>query len=174
MTLVLSRIDQRLIHGQVCLGWVPVLDVERIVVADDAVAADPFERDILGDAAPEGVEAAVLAVGEAAAALAEEGTEGKRTLLLVRSPAVMLSLMEHGLRIPAANVGGLHFREGARRFLDYVFLTPEDVAALLALAARGTRLAAQDLPGSPEVPLNAKLEAGELRYDRLPAAGSVP
>lgn len=172
MSLALARIDQRLIHGQVCVGWIPVLDVRRIVVADDALAADDFEREILVAAAPDGVAADVLGVSEAARALG--GPLPEPTLLLVRSPAVMLALVDRGLSVSRVNVGGLHYRDGARRFLDYVFLTPDDVAALRELAGRGITLAARDLPGSPEVPLNPRLASGDLRYDTLPAAGSAP
>jgi mannose/fructose/N-acetylgalactosamine-specific phosphotransferase system component IIB len=154
------------------VGWVPVLDVTRIVVADDALAADDFEREVLAAAAPDGVAADVLGAAAAVRALAGPDPGPERTLLLVRSPSVMLSLVEAGLPVTRVNVGGLHYREGARRFLDYVFLTPEDVAALRELAGRGITLAARDLPGSHEVPLNAKLAAGDLEYDRLPAAGS--
>ena len=39
MTLVLNRIDDRLIHGQVVVGWGQPLDVHFIVLVDDAVAA---------------------------------------------------------------------------------------------------------------------------------------
>jgi mannose/fructose/N-acetylgalactosamine-specific phosphotransferase system component IIB len=172
MSLVLARIDQRLVHGQVCVGWVPVLDVARIVVADDALADDAFEREILADAAPDGTTVEVLGVDEAVGVLSGPEAPSGRALLLVRSPAVMLALVDAGLSVERVNVGGLHYRDGARRFLDYVFLTPEDIAALRELAARGIALAARDLPGSPEVALNPRLASGDLEYDRLPAAGS--
>jgi mannose/fructose/N-acetylgalactosamine-specific phosphotransferase system component IIB len=165
VSLVLARVDQRLLHGQVAVGWVPVLDADRIWIADDATASDDFAREVVGSAAPPGATVEVFSIPEAAARLA--GAVPGRTLLLVRSPGDLLRLIEAGASIALANVGGLHWREGARRFLDYVYVTPEDLDALRALAARGVRLVARDLPGNPAVDLVAALADGSLEFDHL-------
>jgi mannose/fructose/N-acetylgalactosamine-specific phosphotransferase system component IIB len=167
VTLVLARIDERLIHGQVSVGWASALDPDRILVADDEVAADAWERDVQRSAAPPGVETEVLGIPETARRLAE-GLPG-RVFLLVRSPAFMLALIRAGAALDEINVGGLHYREGARRFTDYLYFTPDDLAALGELAAAGVRLVAQDLPGNPPIELNSALAEGRLEYDQLPA-----
>ncbi len=170
MSLVLARIDQRLIHGQVTVGWMSGLGYDRILVADPEAAADDWEREMLESAAPPGTEVEVLDPAGAAGRL-REGVPG-RTVLLVRSPAFMLTLVREGAPVPEVNVGGLHFREGARRFLDFLYLTREDVEALRGLAGLGIRLIARDLPGNPGTDLNAALAEGRLEYDQLPARGS--
>ena len=43
MSLVLVRVDDRLIHGQVVGGWLPVVQAERIVVVSDLAAADDLD-----------------------------------------------------------------------------------------------------------------------------------
>lgn len=40
--IVLSRIDDRLIHGQVMTAWVQHVGGNEIVIVDDKVAKDPF------------------------------------------------------------------------------------------------------------------------------------
>ena len=167
MSLVLVRVDQRLLHGQVAVGWVPVLGIDRLWIADDGLAADEFAKEIMVSAAPPGVRVEVFPI--AAAASRAGGEIPGRTLLLVRGLPELLRLVETGANIPAANVGGLHWREGARRFLDYIHFTPEDLAALRELDARGVRLTAQDLPGNPVVDLSAALAQGRLELDQLPA-----
>jgi mannose/fructose/N-acetylgalactosamine-specific phosphotransferase system component IIB len=165
LSLVWARIDQRLIHGQVSVGWVPVLRVDWILVADDALARDEWEREMMESAAPIGVVVEVLSIAKAARRL----TEGlaSRVLLLVRSPSDMLRLSEEGAPLERVNVGGLHHREGARPYLEYLYLTPEDIEALLGLAQAGVALTAQDLPGNPTVELNPLLLEGGLVFDRL-------
>jgi mannose/fructose/N-acetylgalactosamine-specific phosphotransferase system component IIB len=170
LNLVLARIDQRLIHGQVSVGWVPVLRADRILVADDALARDEWEREMLESAAPSGVEVDVFSLVDAARRLVEESES--RVLVLVRSPSDMLRLVGEGAPLERVNVGGLHHRAGARPYLEYLYLTAEDIEALLELARAGIVLFAQDLPGNRSVELNPLLLEGELVFDRLPDRGS--
>ncbi len=167
MTLLLLRVDERLIHGQVVMGLRGALRFDRILVADDALAGDAWEREVLLSGAPPDIAAQALDVASAARRLTE-GLPG-RAILLVRSPAVVLDLVRGGAPIREVNLGGLHARRRARRFLDYLYFTPEDIAALREMDARGIRLTGQDLPGHPAVSLNAALAEGRLEYDQLPA-----
>jgi PTS system mannose-specific IIB component len=142
----LVRLDDRLLHGQVAVGWAGRLHPARIVIADDRLSATGWERDLVMASGPEGVPVDVLAVDELparAAALAE------RAFLLLRSPAELARLLGAGLAFPEVNLGGLHSAEGKKRVLDYLYLTPAEAAALRAAAAAGTRLVAQDVPGNP-------------------------
>ena len=170
MSLVLARIDERLIHGQVSVGWMEALHYDRILVADDRLAADEWERRMLTAVAPAGVEVEVLSEAEAARRLTE-GVPG-RTILLVRSPAVMLGIVRAGAPLPEINVGGLYYREGARRFLDFLYVTREDAEALKSLASEGVRLVAKELPRDPAVDLNEEISEGRLEYDRLHPRGT--
>ena len=166
MSVVLVRVDQRLFHGQVAVGWVPALDADHVLIADDTLAADTFGCEVMTSAAPPELTVLVVTMAEAARRFA--ALEG-RTILLLRNPAALLELVRLGVPVKDANVGGLHWKEGARRFLDYLYVTPEDVTALAEAAALGVRLTAQDLPGNPKVDLNAALADGRLAFDHLPA-----
>ncbi len=170
MSVVLARIDERLVHGQITVGWMEALGYDRILVADDDLATDDWERGMVESAAPPGVAVEVLPVAAAARRL-QEGVSG-RALVLVRSPVFMLALSRAGAPLAEVNVGGLHYREGSRRYLDYLYVTPRDIAALRALAGRGIRLVARDLPGHPGVELNAPLAEGRLEFDQLPPGGA--
>jgi mannose/fructose/N-acetylgalactosamine-specific phosphotransferase system component IIB len=167
VSIVLVRVDQRLLHGQVAVGWAPRLDAEHILIADDALAADAFGREVILSAAPPDLTVEVTPVDDVPGRLPE--LEDDRTILLVRNPSMLLRLIEQGVAIPEVNVGGLHWREGARRFLDYVFVTADDVAAFRKLAAKGVHLVACDLPGNPKTDLNAALTDGRLEFDNLSA-----
>jgi len=166
VSVVLVRVDQRLFHGQVAVGWVPALDADRIVIADDVLAADDFGCEVMTSAAPPELVVEVVTLVDAARRF--DDLPG-RTIVLVRNPVALLELVGQGARVQEANVGGLHWKEGARRFLDYMYVTPEDVAALSELAARGVGLIARDLPGNPKVDLVAALTDGRLAFDHLPA-----
>lgn len=149
MAIVLVRIDDRLIHGQVSIGWGPTLRPEHIVLLDASVAANPWELELYAAAAPEGASVEALTVEAAASAWAGWEADARRILVLVRSPRTVHALALAGVRLGEVNVGGMHFSAGKREVLPYVFVDDADCEALRALAHDGVRIEARDLPGNP-------------------------
>jgi mannose/fructose/N-acetylgalactosamine-specific phosphotransferase system component IIB len=154
MPIVLCRIDDRLIHGQVVLGWGRPLGVERIVLVDDGVAASSWEQDLYRMAVPSEIQLEFASVAEAAGAL--EGWRGgsARTLLLTGDIPTMLALhAADGAALHNINLGGIHHRPGRRQRLPYVYLSDEERADLMRMEARGAHVTAQDVPTAQPVPL---------------------
>ena len=46
-SIVLTRIDDRLIHGQVMTSWLNYTSATKIMVVDDRSAQDPFLKTVL-------------------------------------------------------------------------------------------------------------------------------
>jgi len=141
------RVDDRLIHGQVAVAWGAALGPARIYVVDDQVAANPWERDLLADAAP-GVEVRILTVAEAAAAWPAEQAGPGVAMLLVRDLRTARALVEAGAAVPRFTLGGLHYAPGKVRVTEYIYLDEADRADARALLARGVELVAQDVPAA--------------------------
>jgi D-glucosaminate PTS system EIIB component len=159
LSLALVRVDDRLIHGQVLLGWGPALEPARYVVVDDGLAADPFER-VLLEASASGTPVEVLAIDLAAPRLAALALAPESTVVLVRALPEAARLAAALARVGAApvaiNLGGLHYAPGKTRVHDAVYLDHADRAALAALAALGVRIVVQDVPATR--PFDAPLE----------------
>ena len=153
----LFRIDDRLIHGQVVLGWGGVIRPDRIVVADDAVASNEWERNLYASAAPAEVKVSILSLAEAAQLLKSGIFDAEKVLLLVRHPRSVIVLMDLGLPVNEVNVGGLHYREGREKMLENVYLDAEERNVMRDLAKRGVVLDARALPGSRAVKLNSRV-----------------
>jgi mannose/fructose/N-acetylgalactosamine-specific phosphotransferase system component IIB len=151
---LLFRVDDRLLHGQVALGWGRRLHPRAYVLADDELAVDPSGRAFVELAAPEGVAVTILSVREAAAA-----PPRAEAVLLTRSVAAAAALLREGIPGPV-DLGGLHAHPGAEPYLPYLFLDVEQVALLRALLAEGHDLFAQDLPESRPRDLAPLLDAG--------------
>lgn len=162
MTLVLHRIDDRLIHGQVVVGWGRPLDLAFLVVVDDAVAASEWEQELYRMGVPPEMEVYFHDVAGAAAALPRYQADPRRGLLLTGDVGTMLRLVEATGRIPTVNVGGIHHRAGRVQRLRYVFLAPDEERALRDIAARGVAVTAQDVPGARPMPLEDVLAAREV------------
>ena len=152
MPIVLARIDDRLIHGQVAHGWV-ALKATLFVVISDALRADPAMAELYLLAVPDGARARVVSVAEALEPAFREEAERERTILVLPGTEEALRLVTGGLPLHELNVGGLHFAEGKRELLPYLFWDDADRERLRNLAARGVKLTAQDLPSNPAHPL---------------------
>lgn len=155
---LLFRVDDRLLHGQVVLGWGVPLGARAFLVADDLLASDADAVLLYEGMAPEGSTVRILALETAEREAAEHGAlcQTRDAILVVRGLAAAARLLRAGVPGPL-NLGGLHLREGARERLPYLFLTPDDEALLRSLAAEGHEIFAQDLPRHRSVPLSELL-----------------
>jgi mannose/fructose/N-acetylgalactosamine-specific phosphotransferase system component IIB len=154
MGIVVCRIDDRLVHGQVVIGWGRALEIGRIILVDRGVAASEFEQDLYRLAVPAGIAIEFVSPEEAAPRLDHAAGRNERTLVLTGSVATMAGL--HADRpdlVRAINLGGIHDGPGRREYLRYVYLNAAEVATLKGLIDAGVSVTAQDLPTSRPVVL---------------------
>lgn len=157
MALELYRIDDRLIHGQVVVGWGQPLDLRFIVLVDDEVAASDWEQELYRMGVPQDMEVYFDTVDSAAHTLERYRADDRRGLLLTGDISTMTRLVDAAEDIRRVNVGGIHHRPGRIQRLRYVFLTSEEEEELKALAGRGIAVTAQDVPAARPVPLDELL-----------------
>ena len=155
MPVKLARIDDRLIHGQVVLGWVPVVKPNRIVVACDRVAASEWERKFYASCVPPEIPTSFFSIEETARHLVADDYRSEQLLVLLESAEDAWKLVNAGVVLKEVNVGGLPYREGAIELLPFVFVTPEDRAILRELVKKGVTLSAQDVPSNPARVINS-------------------
>jgi mannose/fructose/N-acetylgalactosamine-specific phosphotransferase system component IIB len=157
VSVVLFRVDERLIHGQVVIGWGHQLRPDRYAVVDDDLAGSEWEQDLYRLGA--GTAEVVFATAEDARdRLSEWRDDTQRTILLTRDVVTMWRLGEGGaLSGEGVNLGGIHHGPGRREVLTYLHLTPEDVDYLVKLDAEGVEIGARDLPDAHRVPLETLL-----------------
>ncbi|HET7229295.1 MAG TPA: PTS sugar transporter subunit IIB [Longimicrobium sp.] len=155
MPIVLFRVDERLIHGQVVVGWGGPLHADRMVVVDDELAASPWEQELYCLGVPAEIEARFLSVDQARADMATWQADARRTIVLVRDVATAGRVARGGvLKGVEVNLGGIHFAEGRARLLSYLHLRPDEADELRRIQATGATVAARDLPAGKRVPLD--------------------
>ncbi len=167
MSVVLLRIDDRLVHGQVVEGWLKSIRANRIVVASDPVAADETQKALYLLAVPQGIELSCLSIQETAQAWEDPIWKKERVLVLVSSPQDVVELVERGAKIESVNVGGMHYKEGRVQILKAVSVDDKDVAALRTLARRGILLEARPLPLDEPIDITAYLDRWQQDRDGL-------
>jgi mannose/fructose/N-acetylgalactosamine-specific phosphotransferase system component IIB len=167
MGVVLVRIDDRLVHGQVIEGWLRSIRATYIVVANDQAAADETHKALFWLGVPQGIGFSCLSLAEAASAWKGKMWGKDNVLVLLASPQDALWLLEQGVPLHSLNVGGLHFREGRVQVLKAISVDEADVQTFKALSQKGVLLEARALPLDEPVDLAVYLERWQKERESL-------
>ena len=158
MPLSLFRVDDRLVHGQVVIGWGRPLGARFIVLVDDDVRASSWEQDLYRMAVPDDIEVIFASTAEAIAQLPNWSADARPGILLTADLATMAALHDAAPGVVRrVNLGGLHHRPGRVERLRYIYLAEGDAELLRRLGHEGADISAQDLPTSSAVGLEKLL-----------------
>lgn len=166
MPIDLYRIDDRLIHGQVVVGWGQPLNTAFIVLVDDDVAACDWERDLYRMGVPPEMDICFESVQSAIEKHSAYVTDVRHGILVTGDIATMRRLISGVPAIRAVNVGGLHHRAGRGEKLRYVFLSADEEVELQSLASLGVEVTAQDVPAAKQIPLGEILQTSDEAEER--------
>lgn len=140
MKIGLTRIDDRLIHGQVATRWTKETNVTRIIVVSDEVAQDTVRATLLKQVAPPGVTAHVVDVAKAIRVYHNPKYANDKVMLLFTNPTDVLAMVEGGLEITTVNIGGMAFKTGKTQVNNAVSVDEKDIESFKALDAKGIEL----------------------------------
>ena len=146
MPVIHVRMDNRLIHGQILVSWNSVFKIDRIVVTNDRVAADPIQVTLLKAVAPIGAEVSVLSIKDCVAYSSSPEAEKENIFIIAKYPEDGLALVEAGLKMPVLNLGNQAFVRGSQKVSNTVFLTESGLKALKKLHEMGIRISCRMMP----------------------------
>jgi mannose/fructose/N-acetylgalactosamine-specific phosphotransferase system component IIB len=162
---VICRVDERLIHGQVVLGWANHLSLTHYVIVDDDLAESDWERDLYDLAVPPTAIAEFLGVEEAATRLRESSGAGRGSMVLARDLETVVRLARaDALEGIEVNIGGIHPDADRKQVLSYVHLSRKDLDRIRWLVAHGITVYAQDLPTSTRVDAETLVSRGRAEW----------
>ncbi|MDA3839155.1 MAG: PTS sugar transporter subunit IIB [Candidatus Delongbacteria bacterium] len=140
----LIRIDDRLIHGQVVVGWGSKLNPDYIILSDDIVASDESESELYLLGVPFEYEGKVIGFSDTVEFIKEN--KSNKFIIVVKSPNSIIDLLKYGLEITHLNIGGMHSKEGKKEINHYVYMNDKDYNNLLDINKKGIEVYIQDLP----------------------------
>ncbi len=146
--IVLARIDDRLIHGQVVTAWLKVTDGNYILIPDDKLPNDMLMKRVLAAAAPAGVTLKIMPIDEAAAFLKEDSPAGEKVVILGKYPVTFERLLQQGVEIKDLVLGGMVNNPQRKPFIKQCAATEEEKESMRRIINdHGVHMYFQLVPG---------------------------
>lgn len=162
--VVLARVDDRLIHGEVVTAWTPTMRANRIIIVDDEVAADQFNVRVVKALAPAGTKCFVYSVEKASEKLMVKGLPDERIIVLAKTPTTFSRLIKNGVPLKEVNLGGAGIRGERKPFINNVSLDPQEVIACEEMQKAGCRVYYQLVPEQGVQEIDAALKAAKQNF----------
>lgn len=149
MSVELTRVDFRLIHGQVITRWLKQCDINEIVTIDSGLSQDEFMQEVFKMAAPKGVKIRILNNQEAVIAQQNGDFEKNRVLILFKNVQEVYNTINLGLKLTEIQIGGLGGGAGRKAVNNAITLDNKDANQLLELSKKGINIYFQTTPDYP-------------------------
>ena len=146
MSIVLARIDSRLVHGQILEGWVPFTGSTMIIVADDRAAVNLFQQKVMKMAVPEYIKLKIESVSEAVDDITNHVYDDERVMVLFSSPHAAYEAFSKGLKCDCINLGNVNYMQGRKQVTSCVALDNDIVNDLRALMEKGVKIDVRGVP----------------------------
>lgn len=155
MPIIFARVDDRLIHGQIVQAWLPELNVDEILIPCSKGKETCLNHGLLRLSLPYEYELTILDSHSCARYAADSK---RRIFLLMGSLQEFTELIEDGLQIKTLNIGGMHFKEGAQKLDENVFLDQDDKRFLKLIRDLGIQIETRAVPNSQSVSVSEAIQ----------------
>jgi PTS system galactosamine-specific IIB component len=148
--ILLTRIDNRLVHGQVGVTWTQTIGANLIIVADDQVVQDSLQQSLMSVTAKSSNVGIRFFTLQHLADIIDRAAPQQKIFVVVRTPADARKLVELGMTLREVNVGNMHFAPGKHALTKKVYVDDKDMEDLKFIASSGSEVYCQDVPGEPK------------------------
>ena len=146
MPIVLFRVDDRFVHGQILQGWIPSTRAQELFIANDALAQDDVQKMIMECAIPYNVKIVIDTVDEVARLLKTEEVSDIRRMVIVDTPVDALRLIRAGVRFGSLNLGNMSVSDAKKPITRSLALGEESIGAIREILKEGIGINVQSVP----------------------------
>ena len=143
--IVLTRVDNRLVHGQCATQWCGAIGANLSLVANDEVAGNKLRQGLMDMAAPSYAAMRYWTIEKTCATI-HKANDKQMIFIVCETPTDVLRLVEGGVPIKKVNIGNMHMAEGKRQVAGSVAVDDKDVAAFAKLRDLGVELEIRRVP----------------------------
>ncbi len=151
--IILTRIDDRLIHGQVVAFWMKQHPITDILIIDDGLSKDMFMSRIYKAAAPAGAKVLLLNREDGLKHLKSEPLDNEKIFLIVKTPQVIEELIDAGVSIPKVVLGGMGANNDRKTFNRNVSASKAEIECFSRILSKGTQIVYQMIPSDKPIPI---------------------
>ncbi len=144
MTIQMTRIDNRLVHGQVAVIWVHHAKANLIVVANDEVAEDEVQQQLM-EISSGHTDIRFFSIQTTIDNI-HNASPSQKIILILKTPQDAVRLVEGGVPLQNINIGNMHFSEGKKQIHSTVSVDEDDMNAFYRLQELGVTCFLQPTP----------------------------
>lgn len=137
--IVWTRIDDRLIHGQVMTQWIQYAGANEVLIIDDAVAKDSFLQMVMKSSVPGKISLKIYSIKDSIGYLNEEG-KNEKIIILVKTPEVLDQITDAGVKLANVNVGGIGAKAGRKQLYKNISVSEDEKEAFRHLLNKGIKV----------------------------------
>lgn len=149
--VLITRIDDRLIHGQVVTAWIKVYPINKILIIDDELSKNKLMTRIYRAAAPAGVEVILKGLDDALHYLHEESEKGENVMILVKVPEIIEAIIDSGFTVNKVILGGMGASEKRKRFNRNISASESEIESFRRIVEKGIEIVYQLVPNDREM-----------------------
>ena len=153
--IVLTRVDNRLIHGQVATNWLKTYNANLCIVADDAVAEDSMQQTLLKLAAGN-MQIRFFTI-QKTIDIIYKASPSQKIAIICRTPIQVAKLVAGNVPITTVNIGNMHDDEGKKKLKRTVYADAEEIEAMKELIDKGVTVEYRMLPKDHSINMAALL-----------------
>lgn len=154
MSIILGRIDYRLLHGIVSTMWAPQSGAQRIMVIDDRTANDPIIKESMRLGKPAGMACSIITEETAINNFKNGKYDDHKVFVVCESPETILKLQEEGnQKIPNLVIGITRDRVTGTKVSSRAAIKDEDKSIYKKIIANGTKVDVRFTTTDKAVPL---------------------
>ena len=150
MAIVLTRIDNRLLHGVVATQWAPSTNCTRLMVIDNEVANDPQKKETMKFGRPSGVNLSIINEETALTNFSNHKYDTQKVFIVTKSPKILLEIAKLE-PLAKVNIGGTVKIENGIELSNRAMASEDEIGIYKELQTLGTRIEIQYVPSDKAV-----------------------
>lgn len=136
-SIVLTRVDDRLVHGQVMTSWVKATGANKTMVVDDGVAQDELMKTVLKGVVPSQVKLGIFSVAKAVDRMVKGFKDTDKVIMLVKTPETVWRMQQAGVEFKTLNIGGMGIRSDRTTLYQNIAASESEREAIKSLIDAG-------------------------------------
>lgn len=158
MSVILARVDQRLIHGLIVNQWAQALKIKRFMVIDDVVSQNSQVKESMRMSKPSGTGMSIINTNKAITNFRNGNYDAQRVLVLVKEPSKIIELLDAGIDIPKVDLGIIFNEDGREAVTKFIALNDQERESIKEIQKRGVPVKVQYIPTDPEEDISKYLK----------------